>query len=651
MDAARYAALFRTESAEQLAEIDAALLALEQAPQGPDAPTLIATLFRGMHTIKGMAAAMGYGAVERLAHALESRCESLRAGTEALDASVLALLFEATAVMREAIAEVTAGTSSGAPEAHAARVKAIVARLAPAPTPTRGSEVSTPPRAGDVRRATAAENQAAGPLVDTANVRHVDVRLTDDCPLKGVRAMLVLVRLQQVGLVRGAHPAQEAWQADGFDGRFRVTLLTGATDEAIVEAARSAGDVERVQVRRPAVAAAVSRAAAIAAPAAPAANTVRIDAGRLDTLLDLVGELVITRDRLLRALEATEHLDRDVLRAARDSARLVGALQEEVLQARLLPVGQAFDRFPRLVRDVAHELGKEVRLMVEGRDIEVDRSVVDAIGEPLLHLLRNAIDHGIESPAARRAAGKPPEGELILRAVRERTSVVIQVQDDGGGIDRAEVLRRAQGLGLVPASVDTLDDEALLPVIAHPGFSTAREVTRVSGRGVGVDVVNTRVRALGGQLELETIDGVGTVVTLRLPVSLAITRALLVEVAGSTFALPAAHVEEVMAYHAGQRTHHAGGPAVTLRDEVIPLVALGERFALPASSSEGREPHLAIVESGGRRAALLVDALVAQQDIVVKPLDLVRGAAPWFSGATVLGDGSPALIVDVGSVV
>ncbi|MFO0094302.1 MAG: ATP-binding protein [Gemmatimonadaceae bacterium] len=545
MDAARYAALFRTESAEQLAEIDAALLLLEHAPQRTDAPALIATLFRGMHTIKGMAAAMGYGAVERLAHALESRCEALRAGSEPLDSGVLTLLFEATGAMREAIADATAGEPRGETEAHSAAVTERLVRHGPSRTPVRAAAEAPLPSVGAVRPTSAADDSRDRPEVDTANVRHVDVRLTDDCPLKGVRAMLVLARLQQVGLVRGAHPAQETWQDDGFDGRFRVTLVTGATDDAITEAARSAGDVERVQVRRPAVAAA--RSAAVATVTAPAAHTVRIDAGRLDTLLDLVGELVITRDRLLRALEATEHPDREVLRAARDSARLVGALEEEVLQARLLPVGQVFDRFPRLVRDLAHDLGKTVRLVTEGREIELDRSVLDAIGELLLHLLRNAIDHGIEAPAVRRAAGKPAEGELVLRAARERTSVVVQVQDDGRGIDRTEVLRRARDLGLVPADVQALDDDRLRAVIAHPGFSTAREVTRVSGRGVGVDVVNTRVRALGGQMELESIDGVGTVVTLRLPITLAITRALLVEVAGTIFALPAAHVDEAVA--------------------------------------------------------------------------------------------------------
>lgn len=673
MDAARYAALFQAEAREHLAELDAALLALEsEAERGvregqasTPANALIvsahvATIFRGMHTIKGMASSMGYTAVEKLSHALESRCEHLRRGSEALHDGVLPLLFEGTDLLRVAIDHAAQGVDT--PEAP---IASLLLRLRQSEIIRR--EESEAARAEGSPRPDP-EPASPGPadddlLPDVTNVRHVDVRLVDDCPLKGVRAMLVVAKLGQVGLVRGTHPEQSRWQDEAFDGAFRVTLVSGASDEAIVQAAASAGDVARVLVRVPAAAQppGITGAVAGSGQALPGSSadgnrtegnrTVRIDASRLDTLLDLVGELVITRDRLLRAIEGQEHPDRDVQRAARDAARLVSALQDEVLQARLLPVGQVFDRFPRLVRDVSRELGKDVSFVMEGREIELDRSLLDAIGDPILHLLRNALDHGIEDPAQRAAAGKSPRGELVLRAARDRAAVVIQVQDDGRGIDRDMVLGRAKAQGLIAPEVSSLSDDLLLQVIAHPGFSTATRVTRVSGRGVGVDVVNTRVRALGGQLELETIRGTGTVVTLRLPVTLAITRALLVEVAGSTFAVPASHVEEAMEYHEGMRAYHDGAPAVTIRDAVVPLVALGERFALPYSSTAaGTRQHLAVVEAGGRRAALLVDALLAQQDIVVKPLDVVRGAAPWFSGATVLSDGSPSLILDVASV-
>ena len=635
MDAARYAALFLSESREHLTEVDDALLALERdhanAHTCPSIPgTHLATVFRGVHTIKGMAAAMGYAAVELLSHALESRCEPLRRGEEPLSGDVLALLFDGTDLLRAAVDAVPSGRVE-----PTSAVRACVQRLATAPALDR------------VPVATAAVVPTDAPSGSVGTWRRVDIRLTADCPLKGVRAVIVLAKLSALGTVRGTEPAQERWQDDLFDGAFRITLESSATDDEIGAAAQSAGDVAKVLVTLASPPPALGAARVREAP-----RTVRLDARRLDTLLDLVGELVITRDRLLRAIEQSEHPDRAVMRAAADAARLVTTLQDEVLQARILPVAQVFDRFPRLVRDIAHDLGKDVHFTMEGRDIELDRSLLDAIGDPIMHLLRNALDHGVEDAETRRAAGKPASGALILRAARDRAAVVIQVQDDGRGIDRDVVLRRAHEQGLVGEQVTTLADDALLQLIAHPGFSTAKSVTSLSGRGVGVDVVNTRVRALGGQIDLETITGEGTVFTMRLPLTLAIIRALLVEVEGETYAIPAAHVTEVLEFNGASR--RTGALTITVRDETVPLVALQQRFAddpqAPAVANPDGGRHVAIVEVAGRRTALLVDALLAQQDIVVKPLDAVRGARPWFSGATVLGDGSPTLIVDVSSV-
>lgn len=668
MDAARYAALFQSESREHLDELDVALLALEQAPDSAEAIGHLATLFRSMHTIKGMAAAMAYTRVEALAHALESRCEPLRSGVEPLRSDVLALLFDGTAALRQAIDHAALGRTAIDDDATQALIGRLV-RTVPPQESLKGAAQESGADDLRMRDETSSTPASAMPALASAHAppmastaaptRVVEVRLADDCPLKGVRALIVVTRLRALGDVQRIEPPEARWQDDTFDGAFRVQIATETADTVLIDAVQSAGDVARVQVRTQA-----PEAPAVAAPV----RTVRLDAHRLDTLLDLVGELVISRDRLLRAIESMERPDRAVMAAARDAARLVGVLQDEVLQTRLQPVSQVFDRFPRLVRDVAHELGKDVVFSMEGREIELDRALLDAISEPILHLLRNALDHGFEDAETRRAAGKPAAGELILRAARDRSSIVIQVQDDGRGIDRLAVLRRAQHQGLVPTHLTTLTDEALLPLVSRAGFSTARAVTNLSGRGVGVDVVNTRVRALGGQLELETLEGEGTVFTLRLPATLAITRALLVEVQGSTFALPAVNVEEAMAFHESLEVRAVRGPAattraVTVRDEVVPLVALAEYFRLDRSSTAGgewdderecereTEQHLAIVEAGGRRAALLVDTLVAQQDIVVKPLDTVQGAAPWFSGATVLGDGTPALIVDVSSVV
>jgi two-component system chemotaxis sensor kinase CheA len=651
MNQAKYAELFRTEAREQLAELETTLLAFEQhgyASSGdasrdrlPSEQAHVATLFRNTHTIKGMAASMGYRAVEQIAHALESLLDRVRRGERAASAEFIASLFEGADALRASVEDAVNGHGELLPD----ELTPLLQRLgASAPdAPTSGATLAPAGLTHGAHFDDNAASAAAAPAAATECL--VDIRLTADCPLKGVRAMLVLARLEPLGTVRAVTPTQRAWQDDAFDGTFSISLFTVESPATLEAAARGAGDVARVTVRS--AEARPSRAAT-----ADALRTVRVDRRRLDTLLDLVGELVITRDRLLRLAEEHDHSStRALTRAAHDTARLIGALQDEVLQARMVPVGQVFDRFPRLVRDVARDLGKDVHFVTEGREIELDRALLDAIADPIVHLLRNALDHGIEDGESRRAAGKPPTGRLVLRAARDRAAVVIQVEDDGRGIDRDVIRTRAQTLGLIAPDATDIDDDALLQVLAHSGFSTARAVTAISGRGVGVDVVTTRVRALGGSLELETITGHGTVFTLRLPVTLAITRALLVQVAAETYAFPAAHVVEAVEYDAGTIVTTVERDRVReslrLRDETIPIVHVRERFGLPRRIEDS---YFAVVEVAGRRAALLVDALVAQQDIVVKSFDVVRGSAPWFSGATVLGDGTPALIVDLGSL-
>ena len=639
MDQARYAELFRTEAREHLAELDASLLAFEQ--DGDSAH--VATLFRSTHTIKGMAAAMGYRAAESLSHALESVLDGLRRGVTPRSPTLIAVLFEGSDALRQSVDDAVAGSGDEVPVALTPLLQrlaaytdtTVVSAAIVAPTPSVASAVP-----GAVPGAVLGAVPGAVPGAAAAD-RTIDVRLAPDCPLKGVRAMLVMARLEPLGIVHSVVPPQVTWQSDTFDGVFSIIMATAADAAAIETAARAAGDVARVTVT--AVAPRPSREAA-----AESMRTVRVDRRRLDTMLDLVGELVISRDRLLRLAEAHDRSStRELTKAAHDTARLISAMQDEVLQARMVPVGQVFDRFPRLVRDIARDLGKDVHFATEGREIELDRALLDAIGDPIVHLLRNALDHGIEDAETRRAAGKPPVGTLMLRAARDRAAVVIQVEDDGGGIDRRAILRRAQSQGIVAETVTVLDDDALLQVLAYAGFSTKRKVTSVSGRGVGVDVVATRVRALGGALELETIEGQGTVFTLRLPVTLAITRALLVQVAGDTYALPAAHVVEALEYDPGMIVTAAARESLNLRDEALPLVHVRERFGQLRLTHNA---YIAVVEVAGRRSALVVDALVAQQDIVVKSFDAVRGSAPWFSGATVLGDGTPALIVDLGSL-
>jgi len=318
------------------------------------------------------------------------------------------------------------------------------------------------------------------------------------------------------------------------------------------------------------------------------------------------------------------------------------------MTSRLVPVWQVFDRFPRLVRDAARSLGKDVDFVIEGKDIELDRSMLDEIGEPVVHLLRNAVDHGLESPAERLAAGKPAAGKLRLAALRDRSSVLIRVTDDGRGVDKARVLAKAKRLGLVDAARGELTDEEIFRLIARPGFSTSEKVTDLSGRGVGIDAVATRVRALGGSLEMKTATGEGTTVTARLPVTLAIVRAVLAKVDDETYAVPMTHVSETLELAPGVADTVKGREVLSLRDDVVPLFHLRDLVRLPRQPD--RLSHVIVLEIAEKRAGILVDRLLGQQDIVVKQFDGVRDGLALFSGATILGDGAPALILDVSTL-
>jgi two-component system chemotaxis sensor kinase CheA len=481
--------------------------------------------------------------------------------------------------------------------------------------------------------------------------------------LPGVRAFMALRAARALGEVTGLEPSEAAMQEDGFSGTMRFIIRTTVPLAELDATLRAAGEIREVEIHEglidaPAVAAAPELAAdgtvalpadgaGSAAGAAGRARNIRVDLRRLDALVNGVGELVIVRDRMRRLSSIAQPELADSIDQA---ARLIGELQDEIMRARMAPVWQVFDRFPRLVRDAARTLGKKVDFVIEGKDIELDRSMLDEIGDPLVHLLRNSLDHGIESPAERRAAGKPETGTLRLSAVRERSRIVIRVEDDGRGIHREKVLAKAMSAGLV--SIDearALSNDDVARLITRPGFSTAETVTDVSGRGVGLDVVATRVRALGGMLEIASEPGHGTSMTLQLPQTLAIVRALLVQQSGETYALPLTHVGETVQLLPEEIGAVKGRPVAYLRDEVIPLHSL--RTLLRANGTRQGEKRAAVIlEVGEQRVGLEVDALLGQQEIVVKAFDATADTLHLFSGATILADGRPALILDAGSL-
>jgi two-component system chemotaxis sensor kinase CheA len=466
--------------------------------------------------------------------------------------------------------------------------------------------------------------------------------------------MLVLERARSLGEVTAVVPDEDALAAERFESTFAFRLRSNATPELIGDTLREAGFVESVRVAREGLHTQDAAAAAERADSAWAAGTlkaplqrfVRIDLRRLDGLMNLMGELVIARGRLEQAVAAQQ--DPALHDAAGAVGRLIGDMQSGILSSRMVPVWQVFDRFPRVVRDAARSLGKELDFAIEGREIELDRALLDQIGDPLVHLLRNAIDHGIEEPHQRESAGKERTGKLILSAARDRSAVVIRVTDDGRGIDRVKMLARGQEEGIIDSARTELSDEDLLRVIARPGFSTAERVTALSGRGVGVDAVVNRVRSIGGSLELRTAVGKGTTITIRVPVTLAIIQALLARVEDETYALPLTHVRETLQLTPSVVRRIRGNDVLVLRDQVLPLLSLRQIVDLPVRDQVGSQ--VVVLEVADRRAGLVVDQLRGQQEIVVKPIDSARGAASCFSGATILGDGVPALILEATSL-
>jgi two-component system chemotaxis sensor kinase CheA len=649
MDSAQYAELFLTESREHVSAINHSLLELERGAGGGEP---VDAIFRSVHTIKGMSATMGYTAVATLSHELETLLDGVRRGVRVVDAPLMELLFQSADVLESAIE----GAVQGRLDAH--DVGPIVARIRA--EMVRGRSAAVPGTAA----VAALEGgwTVSAPAGDGLLVR---VRLTQGTPLKAVRAFIVVQAARNLGEVTGCSPALDALQADDFGHDFALRLLTVREPSEVKETLRKAGDVEDVHVGEDdapdaipsrtmdfnvAELAGVMVETAGGAPAQTAVRTqrsVRIDLGRLDNLMNLIGELVITRGRLMQ-LAGTSN-DPALVETVGQASRLVADLQDEIMTSRMVPVWQVFDRFPRLVRDAARSVEKEVVFAIEGKEVELDRSMLEEVGDPIVHLLRNAVDHGIESPSERVAKGKPPAGRLTLSALRDRSAVAIRVSDDGRGIDRARVLARAQEGGLVDATKTDLTDDELVKLIARAGFSTKETVTGLSGRGVGVDAVYNRVRALGGSVDIRSVQGQGTTVTLRLPLTLAIVRSLLARIGEETYAVPMTHVSETVELRPTIMRALQGREVLMLRDEVLPLVRLRQIVEFAGEKPRGME-QVIVIELAERRAALVVDALIGQQEIVVKQFDGVQDARSLFGGATILGDGAPALIIDVSSL-
>lgn len=629
MDLSKYAALFLAESREHLNACNGSLLQWERAPAAVEP---VDRVFRAIHTIKGMAATMGYTGVAQLAHAAENLLDALRHSRVAATPAVFQLLFKAVDTLGAAVEAAAAGSEQDTDARLIADLDAASAGNAEAGAPTGEPTVSA-----SAELATAAEEPRLRRASDAPRSRPVQIVISRSAVMRGARAALVIRRAETLGAVSGLQPPMTQIERDEFDGKLFFRLLTRLSDAEIALSLRAAGSVETVDFQE----------TGSDGDAQGRGRQIRVELRRLDALMKQVGELVVAKNRLTAL--STEAGDPVLIELSGRISRLVGGMQSEVLAARMTPVGEVFERFPRLVRDLSRGLDKRIRFDMEGEEIELDRSILDEIGDPLLHLIRNAADHGIESPEQRVTAGKPAEGRILLSATRERNTVALRVTDDGRGIDRDRILAKAKREGIATEEVDTLTDDLLVRVLARPGFSTAQTVSGVSGRGVGVDVVMTRVRALGGTLEVRTELGRGSTFLIRVPLTLAIVRALLAEAGGERYAVPLAYVAETVEFDRRAVTAVRDREALLVRDQVIPTVHLRDLIDGGAASHLAKQPTV-ILEIGERRTALVVDALLGQHDIVVEPFDAPRGLPPFVGGATILADGKPALILDAAAL-
>ncbi len=693
MDTTEYIALFLEEAAEQIDILEQDILQLEQSPS----QEVLNEIFRAAHTLKGSSRAMGFTAMGELTHAMEDVFDALRKGEIGVSTEMVNRLFEALdtlKAMRDQIAE--GGTSDIACDELVQNLRAILSDT-PASAPPAKNQPARSPELAEIKLQEHERESALTAIDNGLSVYQITVRLAEDTLMKSVRALMVLQAIDaNGGAVLASQPDEDALDNEQFDDTFQLLVATDRPIDDLRNVLLQISEIRDVvvsewreapkQVTAPAEAEPEQKAEAplssvqSAAPPAEeakeqptqlqaqpeaqvekttsrtaASQTVRVDVERLDTLLNLVGELVIDRTRVAqlgREFEGRfqhDELVDSLLEAAAHIGRITDELQEHIMKARMLPIEHVFNRFPRMVRDLAQKFGKEVRLVMEGQETELDRSVIEIISDPLIHMLRNSVDHGIEPPDEREALGKPRQGTIRLSARHEENYILIEIEDDGRGMDPNRIREVAVRKGVITRdSAERLSDREALNLIFAPGFSTASQVTEVSGRGVGMDIVRSNIQRVGGVVDVDSTPGKGTRISVRLPLTLAIIRALLVKVNGQVYAIPLSSVLETLKIDSEMIQYVGGRPAIVLRGRTLPLLSLQSVFYGDQHCYQSDQPMFVVVVGlGERQIGLVVNHLIGEQEVVIKSLSRYLGEINGVSGATILGDGRVALILEV----
>lgn len=654
MDSSKYIDVFIEETRDQLQTVNSVLLSLEESGFNEEQMN---EAFRVVHTVKGSAGVIGVSHISELAHIMEDLFDILRKRKEVPERSMIQLLFTGVDKIEKMLCQLEKdGTTN-------LDVTELIAKMKQA----RDSTSSTAkPKAEKAKELTTVQitpvqkTQVEEAMAQGKRPVQVKITFAPELKFREGRAYQAVRNLSNVGMVATSQPAITDMPDD--TPFFLNLLLTDKSDEMIIQSVNGVTGVALVElspwtmnVAAPATTEAkgevkeeASGAEDRSSSGLSTASTIRVRSKLLDQLLDLVGEIVINNIRVNQIAIDLKH--RELKQTLQNNTRLMGEMQDVVLRTRMVQVDFIFKRFPRIVRDLAQANNKEIEFVMRGTDIEIDRSLLDEIGDALVHLLRNAVDHGIEEKQDRIAKGKKPQGTIILSAFQEQGNVVITVEDDGKGMDIKKITAKAVSKGLITADeAERMDERSRMQFIFLPGFSTADKISDLSGRGVGMDVVKTKIEGLGGTVRLDSTYGKGSKITLKLPPSMSIIRAMLVEVNSEKYAIPLENVRETVRVPM-DAVHTIGDNGVfKLRNEVLPILNIHNEFG--GSSEIVREMPAIIVEKNENRACLLVSRLIGQQEIVVKNLGKDLRQTGYFSGATILGDGKVAMILDVGAFI
>lgn len=683
MDTSQYMSMFLEESLDNLQTLNESLLELEQNPEDVDK---VNEIFRVAHTIKGMAATMGFNDLAELTHKMEDVLSEFREGELRVTQDVVTVLFDCLDTLEKMVDLVQEGSD------EKVDIESIMAKLAYIKENGNKNQQGNVIEESNSAEVKISHNDSIGldlneydiSVIKQAhekgfNAVEIKVTLSENTLLKSARAFLIVKDLEDNGEILKSVPSTQDIENEEFDLELKFVLITKNTVDEILSIVNGISEVvkveasaieieetktvevEKVEEVKPKeveekaeeskkiekVAEAPKKAAAKKPQpkkeVKKAHQSVRVDLERIDNLMNMVSELVIYRTRLEQIV--TTHKSQELNETLEQVGRTTSDLQDLVMKIRMLPLDTVFNRFPRMIRDVSVELNKEINFIIEGADTELDRTVIDEIGEPLIHLLRNAADHGIESKEERIAAGKSPVGTIRLVAYQEGTKALIKVIDDGSGINVEKVRAKAEQKGI---NTEGLSESDIKNLIFAQGFSTNEVVTDLSGRGVGMDVVKTKISALGGTVDVISEEGKGSTFIIKLPLTLQIIQALLVKVGEETLAISLGFIDRVIDYKEENIKKSNGKEVIVYREDVIPLVRLNE--SLDIESSKTDKKFVIIVNVGDKTIGLLVDALCGQQEIVIKPLGKTLKGLDQYIGATILGNGLVTLILDIGAL-